>query len=166
MGTEFAQFREWDYENQLEWFMLDFPRHRQMQDFISALNNFYLANKELWEIDNSWDGYEWIETNESNWNIISFKRRAIDKSELQIVINFSPITRENYTVKLDQSGTYEEVFNSDDYAYGGNGIINGKNIKSKEYTDNSEKIQNYININLPANGAVILRKVSKKVRRV
>ena len=166
MGTEFAQFREWDYENQLEWFMLDYPRHREMQGFISSLNNFYLANKQLWEIDNSWDGYEWIETNESNWNIISFKRKAIDKSELLIVINFSPITRENYTVKLDESGKYEEIFNSDEYSYGGNGITNGKNIKSKDYQEQSGKIQNYININLPANSAVILRKTSGKARRV
>ena len=166
MGTELAQFREWDYENQLEWFMLDFQRHREMQGFISSLNNFYLANKELWEIDNSWDGYEWIETNESNWNIISFKRKAIDKSELLIVVNFSPITRENYTVKLDESGKYEEIFNSDEYSYGGKGITNGKNIKSNDYEDQFGKKQNYININLPANSAVIIRKISGKARRV
>ena len=166
MGTEFAQFREWDYENQLEWFMLDYPRHKEMQSFIAELNNFYLANKELWEIDNSWDGYEWVETNESEWNIISFKRRAIDKSELIAVINFSPVTRNNYTVKIDSSGYYDEVFTSDEYCFGGKGVINGKNIKSKEYQDQSGKIQNYVNINLPANGAVILRKSSGKARRV
>ena len=132
MGTEFAQFREWDYKNQLEWFMLDFPRHKEMQDFIASLNNFYLANKQLWEIDNSWDGYEWIEPNESNWNIISFKRKAIDKSEIIIIVNFSPVTRENYTVKVNKSGKYEEIFNTDEFCYGGKGIINGKNIKTSQ----------------------------------
>lgn len=166
MGTEFAQFREWDYVNQLEWFMLDYPRHKEMQAFIAELNNFYLANKELWEIDNSWDGYEWIETNESEWNIISFKRKAIDKSELIIVVNFSPVTRNNYTVKIDNAECYDEVFTSDEYRFGGKGITNGKNIKSKEYQDQSGKNQNYVNINLPANGAVILRKSSRKARRV
>ena len=166
MGTEFAQFREWDYENQLEWFMLDFPRHKEMQHFIAALNNFYLANKELWEIDNSWDGYEWIEPNESDWNIISYKRRSIDKSELIIVINFSPVTRENYTVKVNEPGKYEELLNSDEFSYGGKGIINGKNIKTSQYDCESGEKQNYFNINLPSNGAVILRKINGKTRRV
>ena len=166
MGTEFAQFREWDYSNQLEWFMLDFPRHYEMQRFISDLNNFYLSNKELWEIDTSWDGYEWINTNESNWNIISYKRKAIDKSELIIIVNFSPVTRENYTVNLDTDGLYEEVFTSDEYSYGGKGIQNGKNIKSSSYNDDFGKKQMYIKINLPANGAVILRKSGRKARRV
>ena len=129
-------------------------------------NNFYLANKQLWEIDNSWDGYEWIEANESNWNIISFKRKAVDKSELIIVVNFSPVTRENYTVKVDSLGKYEEVFTTDEYRFGGKGIINGKNIQTLTYQDESGKIQNYFNINLPANGAVILRKAGKKTRRV
>ncbi|MBQ8545792.1 MAG: 1,4-alpha-glucan branching protein GlgB [Clostridia bacterium] len=166
MGTEFAQFREWDYENQLEWFMLDYPRHKEMQRFIADLNNFYLANKQLWEIDNSWDGYEWIETNESNWNIISFKRKAIDKSELIIVVNFSPVTRDNYTVKVKEPGKYEEIFTTDEFCYGGKGVINSKNIKSAQYQEQSGEKQNYFNIDLPANGAVILRKVSGKVRRV
>lgn len=166
MGTEFAQFREWDYENQLEWFMLDFPKHSEMQRFVAEINNFYLANKQLWEIDNSWDGYEWIEANESNWNIISFKRKAIDKSELIIVVNFSPVTRENYTIKVDSFGKYDEVFTTDEYRFGGKGIINGKNIQTLTYQDESGKNQNYFNINLPANGAVILRKAVGKTRRV
>ena len=166
MGTEFAQFREWDYENQLEWFMLDYPKHSEMQRFVAELNNFYLTNKQLWEIDNSWDGYEWIEANESNWNIISFKRKAVDKSELIIVVNFSPVTRENYTVKVDSSGKYEELFTTDEYRFGGKGIVNGKNIQTLTYQDESGKIQNYFNIKLPANGAVILRKAGKKIRRV
>lgn len=166
MGTEFAQFREWDYENQLEWFMLDYPRHKQMQDFIADLNNFYLSSKQLWEIDNSWDGYEWIEANESEWNIISFKRRAIDGSELIIVVNFSPVTRENYTVKVDLAGKYEELFNTDQFKYGGKGTVNSKNLFTSAYTDDTGKEQNYFSINLPQSGAVILRKISGKVRRV
>ena len=166
MGTEFAQFREWDYENQLEWFMLDYPRHKQMQDFIADLNNFYLSSKQLWEIDNSWDGYEWIEANESEWNIISFKRKAIDASELIIVVNFSPVTRENYTVKVDIAGKYEELFNTDQYKYGGGGTVNSKKLSTSVYTDDTGKEQNYFSINLPQNGAVILRRISGKVRRV
>jgi 1,4-alpha-glucan branching enzyme len=146
--------------------MTDFPRHAQMQEFIADLNNFYLSNKQLWEIDNSWDGYEWIEANESEWNIISFKRKATDKSELIVVVNFSPVTRENYTVKVSSFGEYEEIFNTDHYKYGGKGVVNQKSVQTSVYTDGFGKKQNYFNINLPQNGAVILRKVGKKARRV
>ena len=165
MGTEFAQFREWDYSNQLEWFMLDFQKHSEMQSFVADLNNFYLSNKALWEIDNSWDGYEWIETNENEWNIISFKRKSIDKSEFIIVINFAPVTRENYTIKVNKSGNYKEFFNSNEFRYGGNGITNSKLLQTSQYEMQSGEKQNYININLPANSAVILCQESGKLRR-
>lgn len=157
MGTEFAQFREWDYENELEWFMLKFPRHEEMQRFVSHLNNFYLDNKQLWEIDNSWDGYEWIATNQSDTNAISYKRKAIDGSELYVVINFAPVTRENYSIIVDSVGEYEEIFTTDEFRFGGNGIVNKKKIKSKV----SNAKANYIEINLPALSGVILRRVEK-----
>ena len=161
MGTEFAQFREWDYENELEWFMLKYPRHSEMQRFIAHLNNFYLETKELWEIDNSWDGYEWIATNQSDTNAISYKRRAIDGSQLYIVINFSPVTRPNYPILVDEAGEYEEVLTTDEFRFGGSGIVNDKLIKSKT----SPAKQKYIEINLPALSGVIVRKSKRRVRR-
>ena len=165
MGTEFAQFREWDYENQLEWFMLDYPRHAEMQSFVSELNNFYLANKELWEIDNSWDGYEWIDPDQGNLNIISYKRKAIDSSELIVVINFSPVSREGYWLPVDSQGTYSEVFSTDEYRFGGTGIINGNSIKTQKNPNQLGKIKNYVNINLPALSGIVLRKIDGRARR-
>ena len=166
MGTEFAQFREWDYENQLEWFMLDYPRHNEMQQFIAELNNFYLENKELWEIDTSWDGYEWISANDGDNNIISYKRKAIDSSELIIAINFAPVTRENYCLNVDTPGKYKEVLTTDEIRFGGKGVVNADVIKTSQYKNQSGKIQNYININLPALSGVIIRKVNGRARRV
>lgn len=166
MGTEFAQFREWDYENQLEWFMLEYPRHTEMQRFVSFLNNFYLDNKELWEIDNSYDGYEWIEHSQSDLNVISYKRKAIDLSELIVVINFSPVKRDNYRIKVSKSGSYREVLNSDEFQFGGSGNLNDGIIKTFKNTDSQGKIQNYFNINLPPLSGIILRKVNGRVRRV
>jgi len=166
MGTEFAQFREWDYQNQLEWFMLDYPRHSQMQEFISTLNNFYLENRELWEIDTSWDGYEWIQSDDGNANVISYKRKAIDGSELIMIINFSPIKRDGYQINLKSKGEYEEVFSSDEYRFGGNGNLNGEKIKTAKYQDESGKEQNYIKINLPALSGIIIRQVKGRARRV
>ena len=163
MGTEYAQFREWDYENQLEWFMLRYPRHEEMQRFVSEINNFYLENKELWEIDNSWDGYEWIETNQSDLNVISYKRMSIDKSELIVVVNFSPIKRENYRVTVDEAGSYKEALTTDEFRFGGTGLENKGLIKTK--TDPS-KLQNYFEINLPPYSGLIFRKIKGRARRV
>ena len=165
MGTEFAQFREWDYENQLEWFMLDYPRHKEMQEFVSCLNNFYLEHKELWEIDNSWDGYEWIETEQSDINVISYKRKSSDSSELTVVVNFSPVLRSNYQIHVSKGGRYKEIFTTDEICFGGKGNINKEVIKSGKYTTQKGKVQNYININLPPLSAVILQRVNGRVRR-
>ena len=166
MGTEFAQFREWDYQNQLEWFMLDYPRHAQMQDFVSEINNFYLENKQLWEIDNSWDGYEWINASEGDYNVTSYVRKAIDKSELIVVINFSPIKREMYQIDVNCEGRYKEVFSSDEQRFGGNGNLNKRILKTEKYLKQSGEEQNYIKINLPALSGVIFRKENGRARRV
>ena len=165
MGTEFAQFREWDYENQLEWFMLKYPRHSEMQRFISELNLFYLDNKELWEIDNSYDGYEWIDVNQENLNIIAYKRKAIDLSELIVVINFSPIKRDNYRINISQAGKYHEVLTTDEFRFGGKGHTNEKAIMSQRSVSQAGEIQNFININIPSLSGIILRKNNGKIRR-
>ena len=158
MGTEFAQFREWDYENQLEWFMLDFPRHAQMQQFVADLNNFYLENGALWEIDTSWDGYEWIDANNGDENIISYKRKAIDSTELIVVINFSPVTRDGFCLPVDSVGEYKEVLTSDEERYGGKGIVNKDVLKAETYIDQNGKEKCYVKFNLPALGGVVIRK--------
>ena len=163
MGTEFAQFREWDYENQLEWFMLKYPRHSEMQEFVSFLNNFYLQNKALWEIDDSWDGYEWIEANQSDFNVISYKRKSINgEDDLIIVINFSPILRENYYLSVDKDGFYEEALSTDEVCFGGTGILNQGKIEAKKQINHNGGIQNHIEINLPPLSAVIIRKVTEE----
>ena len=166
MGTEFAQFREWDYENQLEWFMLDYPRHKEMQTFVSELNNFYLENKALWEIDTSWDGYSWINANDGDHNIISYKRKGIDSSELIIVINFSPVTREEYWLNVDSPGRYKEILSSDEIRFGGKGLLNTAVFKTEKYQKQSGEIQNYLKINLPALSGIVIRKINGRVRRV
>ena len=166
MGTEFAQFREWDYENQLEWFMLDYPRHKQMQNYIAELNNFYLENKALWEIDVSWDGYEWVEANDADNNIIAYKRKAIDGTELIVIINFSPISREGYYLNVDANGRYQEVLNSNLEHFGGNGISNGGVIETEKQQIQGGKEINSIKINLPALSGLVFRKIKGRVRRV
>ena len=113
MGSEFAQFREWDYENGLEWFMIDkFENHRNFQKFVKNLNHFYKDNKPMWEIDYSWEGFSWISNDDYKQSIIIFRR--IDKSgdEIITVCNFVPVGREVYSFGVPSAGVYEEVFNS------------------------------------------------------
>ncbi len=89
MGTEYAQFREWDYSSELEWFMLDYPKHRQMSEYVRSLNHFYLRRKELWEQDFTPMGFEWILADESDRNTVAYRRIGTDGSSVISVINFS-----------------------------------------------------------------------------
>ena len=81
MGGEFAQFSEWAYQRGLDWMLLDYPAHRQMQAYVKALNHFYLATPQLWEQDTDWRGFEWISHEDNRNNIIAFRRVAKDGSD-------------------------------------------------------------------------------------
>ena len=89
MGTEYAQFREWNYEDSLEWFMLDYPSHEHMRTYVSALNAFYLSSPALWELDFSENGFEWICADESERNLVAFRRYSADREPLIVILNFS-----------------------------------------------------------------------------
>ncbi len=89
MGTEYAQFREWNYEDSLEWFMLDYPSHEHMRTYVSALNAFYLSSPALWELDFSEKGFEWICADESERNLVAFRRYSADREPLIVILNFS-----------------------------------------------------------------------------
>ncbi len=93
MGTEYAQFREWDFESSLEWFMLDYPNHKEFRNFTASLNRFYLEHPELWEIDFSSDGFEWIYADESDKNIVAFRRKDIKGNYLTVVLSFSGVNQ-------------------------------------------------------------------------
>lgn len=89
MGTEFAQFREWDYNSALEWFMLDFPMHRQFRDFVASLNRFYLEERALWDLDFDPQGFEWILADDADQNAVAFYRYDRTGARIGVVISFS-----------------------------------------------------------------------------
>ena len=126
MGGEFAQFSEWAYQRGLDWMLLDYPAHRQMQAYVKALNHFYLATPQLWEQDTDWRGFEWISHEDNRNNIIAFRRVAKDGSDIVVVVNFSPEEQQEYRIGVPITGTYEEIFNSDKTDFGGSGMANGK----------------------------------------
>ena len=122
MGSEFAQFIEWNFKQGLDWLLLGYEKHRKMQQFVKTLNRFYLENRELWEVDTGWDGYEWIEPDDRDNSVIAFRRKDRKGRELVVVCNFCPVLRENYRLGLPKQGWYVPVLNTDDEAFGGYGF--------------------------------------------
>lgn len=126
MGGEFGQFAEWNEARGLDWMLLDYDAHRQMQTYVKALNALYLENKQLWENDTDWQGFEWISHDDNRNNIIVFRRIASDGTDLICVVNFAPVYHPSYRIGVPYPGTYEEIFTSDDVRFGGSGVKNGK----------------------------------------
>ena len=146
MGGEFAQFSEWAYQRGLDWMLLDYPAHRQMQAYVKALNHFYLATPQLWEQDTDWRGFEWISHEDNRNNIIAFRRVAKDGSDIVVVVNFSPEEQQEYRIGVPITGTYEEIFTSDKTEFGGSGMVNPRVKMSKKEEWDTRK--NSIAINL------------------
>ena len=113
MGSEFAQFREWDYENGLEWFMIEeYENHRNFHEFVKNLNKFYLDNSPFWSEDFSWEGFSWISNDDYTQSIIVFRRIDDEGNEIIVVCNFVPVSRTGYSFGVPFKGKYTEVFNT------------------------------------------------------
>lgn len=123
MGTEFAQFREWDYQNQLEWFMLEYPRHSEMKHFVSTLNALYLSSPELWELDDSWDGFRWIDADMKKENLISYRRFDKAGNSLAVIINYSALDCRGYGFYIAQDERAEIILSTDRYEFGGKNVL-------------------------------------------
>ncbi len=121
MGNEFAQFIEWNFGIELDWFLLSYDRHRQMSDYIKALNHFYLDNKEFWENECDWNGFQWIKPDDRDNGIIAFRRIANNGDEVICVFNFCPVERRNYRIGVPYKCVLKPVFSSDDIRFGGRG---------------------------------------------
>ena len=158
MGCEFAQFREWDYTGQLEWFMIEYPRHIEMQRFFRALNHVYLENAALWDIDDTEDGFAWINRDEADLNILSYRRRDKKGQEVIVILNFSPVVREGYTLFVPKMGRYEEILTTDRYEFGGRNRLNEDTVRTVAVTDENGSRKNQITLTLPALGGVVLKK--------
>jgi 1,4-alpha-glucan branching enzyme len=154
MGSEIGQFKEWDYNGEVEWFLLDYETHRQLQLYFADLNELYLKNSEFWQNDITWDGFEWIDPDNSEFSMISFKRIDNCGAECIVVLNFTPVKRENYSVG-SSGGIYFELLNSDDTKYGGSGAVNSGKIKSTGIPANRQ--QDSVVIQIPPFAAVILK---------
>ena len=160
MGTEFGQWNEWHFEHSLDWHLLD-PEaewakpHRQLQQFFKQANALYLAHPELWELDFSWEGFEWIEADDNQANTVAFLRKDAKGEALVIVCNFSPVDRTGYTVGVPIPGVYTCIFNSDELDFGGKGGGDHEPVRSR-YVESQGREQS-ITISLPPMSAVIYK---------
>lgn len=126
MGQEFAQFSEWNCGVQLDWNLLEFERHSQMQSYIRELNRFYLEHACMWQVEDSWDGFQWISHDDHSQNIISFRRIDEKGNEIIVACNFCPVERGDYRIGVPDAGAYREVLSTDDPRFGGEGRLNGE----------------------------------------
>ena len=162
MGNEIGQFREWDYAGQIEWFLTDeYATHRKHKAFIKALNAFYLDEPALWQVDDSFDGFKWIDANDKSRSITSFRRIDKNGRELIAVLNFTPVVYEDFLLEVPADGTYCEVFNTDDTAFGGSGVTNtGTQFRSEQMGT-----KHAVRLRLPPLGVSVLRCTRKRAQR-
>ncbi|RMA97708.1 1,4-alpha-glucan branching protein GlgB [Hydrogenothermus marinus] len=156
MGGEIAQWKEWNYKESLDWNLLDYPKHRGVQNLVKQLNNLYKNEKALHQYDCEAKGFEWIDELDYKSNVISFIRKS-DNDFIIIVCNFSGITRENYRIGVPEEGIYKEIFNSQYKEFGGLDIKNEKPIKSKKVECHGRK--NSISLTLPPLSVIYLKKL-------
>ena len=155
MGSEIGQFKEWDYKGQIEWFLLDYPAHAMLQLYNACLHHLYLKTPALWEQDDSWQGFGWIDADNRDMSILSYRR--IDKSgrEVIVLLNFTPVDRADFTIGVPYKGSYKEIFTSDSQHFGGGGVENGT-LQTTAGTWGA--FDQYLTLHLPGYGAVLLQR--------
>ena len=161
MGNEIGQFREWDYSGAIEWFLLDYEKHAKLQLYFAELNHFYLATPALWEQDDGWEGFQWIDADNRDDSVISYRRIARNGDELIAVIHFTPVRRENFCLFVPKAGQYQEVFNSDEARFGGTDVRNPAPLTARPMEGG--RLPYAVSVTLPPLSAVFF--VRKKPRR-
>ena len=146
MGNEYGQFKEWDYKEGLEFFMTDFPLHKKLLNFKKKLNKVYQTHSPLYEIEDSWEGFEWVAVDERDNNVIAFNRKDKSGNILTAIINFSGYTFKRYRLGVDE-GEYQAILSSDDKRFGGQANFRGKTFKSVKVKSHGK--ENSIHFTLP-----------------
>ena len=120
MGTEFGQFKEWNYQEGIEFFLKDYPAHNQLSAAVKDLNHLYKNTPAFYEIDDSWDGFEWLAVDDNDANFLAYKRKDKTGGEVLVLLNFSGHDLNGYRLGVEK-GRYRLLFNSDSLKYGGSG---------------------------------------------
>ena len=134
MGGEFGQWIEWDFSKSLDWNLLDYDMHRQLQEYVKDLNHLYTNEPALFVNDLSYQSFEWIDFHDSDNSVVSFMRKNIGKEQdtLIFICNFTPVPRQGYRIGAPMKGFYRELINSDSLKYGGSGVGNANGLTAED----------------------------------
>ncbi len=130
MGTEFGQGDEWNHNQALAWYVLDYPLHKGVQKLVSELNTLYKSEHALYQYEFEQQGFEWIDCHDASQSVLSYLRRSDDEL-LVVVLNFTPVPRKKYRLGVPSQGYYREIFNSDSTHYAGSNLGNGGGIATE-----------------------------------
>ncbi len=163
MGCEFGQFIEWNYAQQLDWMLLDYEMHRKTQEYVRALNRFYKENAPLWQIEDSWDGFRWLNADDNTRSVISYYREDEAGRRLLVLCNFSPVKWENYQMGVPDAGTYRTVFSSEEERFGGAGLPDGGELLTEAKPQG--QWQESVTMDVPPYSFQIFELVAPKISR-
>ncbi len=158
MGAEIGQFAEWSEERELDWFLLDYDAHARLQHYFAALNNLYLSTPALWDEDpaDPASSFGWLESNLDDESIVAFRRTSRDGEDVVVVLSFTPPTRPSKDINVPHPGTYVEIFNSDDLAYGGSDALNREPLEAFPVEGS---LLHKVRMTVPPLGVSILRRL-------
>ena len=159
MGNEFAQGREWNYEESLDWFLLDENVgggwHKGVLKLVKDLNHIYRENSPLFELDYSPEGFDWLVVDDAANSVFAFERRSSNGERIIVISNFTPVPRHNYRIGVNVAGTYEEILNTDSMYYQGSNVGNFGYVTSEEIESHGR--ENSISISIPPLATVYLK---------
>jgi 1,4-alpha-glucan branching enzyme len=131
MGAEFGQANEWNHDTQLDWELLELPRHDGLRRLVQHLNYTYKNEPALWRLDDSYDGFDWIDFHDADNSVISFLRKSREGDLIALIVNATPVVRYNYRLGVPQAGFYREIINTDGETYGGSNVGNLGGVQSE-----------------------------------
>jgi 1,4-alpha-glucan branching enzyme len=131
MGCEFAQGDEWNHDKTLDWYVLDYPLHQGVKKLVSDLNHLYKQQPALYHYDFDYQGFEWIDCHDTDQSVLSYLRKSDDETMI-VILNFTPVPRENYRIGVPFPGDYVEVMNSDSEFYTGSNMGNSGQLCSED----------------------------------
>jgi 1,4-alpha-glucan branching enzyme len=157
MGQEIGQRAEWNHNEGVQWWLLEFDYHRKLQTLMRELNSLYRAQPALHQVDFHYSGFEWVDFHDADNSIIAFLRRAEDpKNFLLVCCNFTPVPRKEYGFGVPEAGVYEEIFNTDSEWFGGSNMGNAGEVHSKAVPRHGRK--HSISVTLPPLAVVVFRR--------
>ena len=159
MGGEFGQWGEWNHDTGLDWHLLDLPKHDGLRRLVQHLNFIYKSEPALWQQDDSYDGFEWIDFHDADNSVVSFVRKSHEGEMIVFIVNATPIVRHNYRLGVPRPGFYREVINTDAETYGGSNVGNLGGVQSEAV--NWMGREQSILIQLPPLGTVAFKLDSK-----